>query len=133
MTPVNSIEAFPPVTTSRNGHTEGVVPAGDTQPQPQPQPQPEPQPHFPARRTLTVKPNGERSARPAAASAGARLSRTPAGTPSIARTTQRPTPLQQLTAGKSELAITHAGATYLLRVTRANKLILTKQIDASQS
>ena len=37
-----------------------------------------------------------------------------------------PTPLTQLTSGRRELAISHAGATYVLRVTRANKLILTK-------
>jgi len=37
-----------------------------------------------------------------------------------------PTPLTQLTLGRRELAISHAGATYVLRVTRANKLILTK-------
>ena len=42
-----------------------------------------------------------------------------------------PTPLTQLTSGRRELAISHAGATYVLRVTRANKLILTKDsVDA---
>ncbi len=36
------------------------------------------------------------------------------------------TPLKRLTGGRRELAIAHAGDTYLLRVTKANKLILTK-------
>jgi len=36
------------------------------------------------------------------------------------------TPLKRLTGGRRELAIAHAGETYLLRVTKANKLILTK-------
>ncbi len=35
-------------------------------------------------------------------------------------------PLKRLTAGRKELKIAHAGETYLLRITRANKLILTK-------
>lgn len=35
-------------------------------------------------------------------------------------------PLKQLTAGRKALNIAHAGETYLLRVTKANKLILTK-------
>ena len=36
------------------------------------------------------------------------------------------TPLKRLTGGRRELAIAHAGETYVLRVTKANKLILTK-------
>ena len=35
-------------------------------------------------------------------------------------------PLKRLTAGRKALKIAHAGETYLLRVTKANKLILTK-------
>lgn len=35
-------------------------------------------------------------------------------------------PLKRLTSGRKELKIAHAGETYLLRVTKANKLILTK-------
>ena len=35
-------------------------------------------------------------------------------------------PLKQLTAGRKEMKISHAGATYLLRITKSNKLILTK-------
>ena len=35
-------------------------------------------------------------------------------------------PLKHLTAGRSTLKIAHAGETYLLRITKANKLILTK-------
>ena len=35
-------------------------------------------------------------------------------------------PLKRLTAGRSALKIAHAGETYLLRITKANKLILTK-------
>ena len=35
-------------------------------------------------------------------------------------------PLKRLTAGRKELKIAHDGATYLLRVTKSNKLILTK-------
>ena len=34
--------------------------------------------------------------------------------------------LKNLTAGRSALKIAHAGETYLLRITKANKLILTK-------
>jgi len=40
-----------------------------------------------------------------------------------------PTPLKRLTAGRKEIAIAHAGSTYVLRVTKANKLILTKDAD----
>lgn len=35
-------------------------------------------------------------------------------------------PLKRLTAGRKALKIAHAGETYLLRITKANKLILTK-------
>ncbi len=35
-------------------------------------------------------------------------------------------PLKRLTAGRKALKIAHAGETYLLSVTKANKLILTK-------
>ena len=35
-------------------------------------------------------------------------------------------PLKRLTAGRKELKIAHDGATYLLRITKSNKLILTK-------
>lgn len=44
-----------------------------------------------------------------------------------------PTPLKRLTAGRKELAIAHAGATYVLRVTKANKLILTKDSEETLS
>ncbi len=40
-----------------------------------------------------------------------------------------PIPLARLTSGRTALAIAHAGATYRLRVTRANKLILTKDVE----
>ena len=36
-------------------------------------------------------------------------------------------PLKHLTAGRKEMKINHDGATYLLRLTKSNKLILTKQ------
>ena len=39
-------------------------------------------------------------------------------------------PLKRLTAGRKELKIAHDGATYLLRVTKSNKLILTKALAA---
>lgn len=35
-------------------------------------------------------------------------------------------PLRQLTAGRKALKIAHGGETYVLQITRANKLILTK-------
>lgn len=35
-------------------------------------------------------------------------------------------PLKRLTAGRKALKIAHAGETYLLRITKANRLILTK-------
>ena len=35
-------------------------------------------------------------------------------------------PLKHLTAGRKALKIAHAGETYLLQITKANKLILTK-------
>ena len=35
-------------------------------------------------------------------------------------------PLKRLTAGRKALKIAHAGEMYLLRITKANKLILTK-------
>jgi hemin uptake protein HemP len=35
-------------------------------------------------------------------------------------------PLKRLTAGRKEIRIAHGGATYLLRITKSNKLILTK-------
>ena len=35
-------------------------------------------------------------------------------------------PLKRLTAGRKEIRIAHDGATYLLRITKSNKLILTK-------
>lgn len=35
-------------------------------------------------------------------------------------------PLKHLTAGRKALKIAHAGETYLLSITKANKLILTK-------
>ena len=38
-------------------------------------------------------------------------------------------PLKRLTAGRKELKIDHDGATYLLRITKSNKLILTKADD----
>ena len=39
-------------------------------------------------------------------------------------------PLKRLTAGRKELKIAHDGATYLLRITKSNKLILTKALAA---
>lgn len=42
------------------------------------------------------------------------------------------TPLRRLTGGRRELTIAHAGETYVLRVTKANKLILTKASAAGQ-
>ncbi len=41
-------------------------------------------------------------------------------------------PLKHLTAGRKELRIGHDGATYLLRITKSNKLILTKADDATK-
>ena len=35
-------------------------------------------------------------------------------------------PLKRLTEGRKEIKIAHDGATYLLRITKSNKLILTK-------
>lgn len=37
-----------------------------------------------------------------------------------------PVPLKRLTAGRKEISILHDGSTYLLRITKSNKLILTK-------
>jgi len=39
-------------------------------------------------------------------------------------------PLKRITAGRKEMKIDHDGATYLLRVTKSNKLILTKEAAA---
>lgn len=79
------------------------------------------------RRTLTIKAGGVH--RSSAARAGV--------TPTLARdglaALALPTPLKRLTAGRKELAIAHAGATYVLRVTKANKLILTKDSEETQS
>ena len=41
-------------------------------------------------------------------------------------------PLKRLTAGRKEIKIAHDGATYLLRITKSNKLILTKA-EAAQA
>lgn len=41
-------------------------------------------------------------------------------------------PLKRLTAGRKALKIAHAGETYLLRITKANKLILTKPAIAEK-
>lgn len=41
-------------------------------------------------------------------------------------------PLKRLTAGRKEIKIAHDGATYLLRITKSNKLILTKT-EAAQA
>ena len=38
-------------------------------------------------------------------------------------------PLKRLTGGRKDLKIGHDGATYLLRITKSNKLILTKADD----
>ena len=38
-------------------------------------------------------------------------------------------PLKRLTGGRKDLKIGHDGATYLLRITKSNKLILTKAED----
>ena len=42
-------------------------------------------------------------------------------------------PLKHLTAGRKALKIAHAGETYLLRITKANKLILTKPAVADKT
>ena len=42
-------------------------------------------------------------------------------------------PLKRLTAGREEIKIAHDGATYLLRITKSNKLILTKAEAAVQA
>ena len=51
------------------------------------------------------------------------VDRAPAGAPALQNGV---VPLKRLTAGRKELKIAHDGATYLLRVTKSNKLILTK-------
>ena len=40
-------------------------------------------------------------------------------------------PLKRRTAGRKEMKIAHDGATYVLRVTKSNKLILTKEAAAA--
>lgn len=75
------------------------------------------------RATLSLAPGrsaGENRA-PISRSVSAAL-RTQSGTANAVDTV----PLKRLTAGRKALKIAHAGETYLLRVTKANKLILTK-------
>ena len=68
------------------------------------------------RRTLTVR------AKPSTALSDARLP-APMAVDIV--------PIKQLTAGRKALKIAHGGATYVLQITKANKLILTKpKIDA---
>ena len=68
------------------------------------------------RRTLTVR------AKPSTALSDARLP-APMGVDIV--------PLRQLTGGRKALKIAHGDATYVLQITKANKLILTKpKIDA---
>ena len=68
------------------------------------------------RRTLTVR------AKPSIALSNPRLP-PPMGVDIV--------PLRQLTGGRKALKIAHGGATYVLQITKANKLILTKpKIDA---
>lgn len=79
------------------------------------------------RRTLTIKADAVRR------SGVARGGITPALAREGSAAQALPTPLKRLTAGRKELAIAHAGATYVLRVTKANKLILTKDSEETQS
>lgn len=79
------------------------------------------------RRTLTIKAGGVHR------SSTARAGITPALAREGSAAQALPTPLKRLTAGRKELAIAHAGATYVLRVTKANKLILTKDSEETQS
>lgn len=80
------------------------------------------------RRTLTLKADAARRGDSGAVRSAAAV---PAreGAPSAVA----PTPLKRLTAGRKELTIAHAGATYVLRVTKANKLILTKDSEETMS
>jgi len=81
------------------------------------------------RRTLTLKTNAtQRQNNVAALPRGATASGRGVTGPAVA-----PTPLKRLTAGRKELAIAHAGATYVLRVTKANRLILTKDSEEAWS
>jgi hemin uptake protein HemP len=53
--------------------------------------------------------------------------RAPAREPAVSLTTITDiVPLKRLTSGRKKVKIAHAGETYLLQVTKANKLILTK-------
>ena len=68
------------------------------------------------RRTLTVR------AKPSMALSNPRLP-LPMGVDIV--------PLRQLTGDRKALKIAHGGATYVLQITKANKLILTKpKVDA---
>lgn len=80
------------------------------------------------RRTLTLKTDAARRG-----DTGTVLSRAAAHPHEGTAVAVVPTPLKRLTAGRKELAIAHAGATYVLRVTKANKLILTKDSEETLS
>lgn len=55
------------------------------------------------------------------------LPKTPSASPSTGKTNDRARlPSAQILCGNSAVEIEHAGQLYLLRVTRENKLILTK-------
>ena len=66
--------------------------------------------------TLRIKPTN------ASASAASKAS-IPPSTPPVAADI---VPLRQLTGGRKALKIAHGGETYVLQITKANKLILTK-------
>ena len=79
-----------------------------------------------SRATLSVR-SGTASRPDVASTAGRRVSvdRTGSGG-SLPGTQNGVVPLKRLTAGRKEIKIAHDGATYLLRITKSNKLILTK-------
>ena len=86
---------------------------------------------------MPVEPNGPRTRTTLSVRAGSvvrlavaidtrrqgNIDRAPAGAPASQNGV---VPLKRLTAGRKELKIAHDGATYLLRVTKSNKFILTK-------
>jgi hemin uptake protein HemP len=76
-----------------------------------------------ARQTLTLSPGVSRPRKSVTVSENDALPASPRVGAMI------PTPLKRLTAGRKEIAIAHAGSTYVLRVTKANKLILTKDAN----
>lgn len=84
-----------------------------------------------SRATLSVR-AGVLSRSDAASSAVRRINPDRLGSSAAAAPQNGVVPLKRLTAGRKELKIGHDGATYLLRITKSNKLILTKADDVAK-